>query len=246
MVHTRETRPLAAEIKFLIDPSLAPAIRQWARQRLGPDPHGAGPAGDEYDIASIYFDTPDFAVLRREGSFGRAKFRVRRYGQDDVVFLERKLRRPGLLIKRRTAAPLHTLACLRDDESGLWGGEWFGRRLLARQLQPVCQVSYRRMARMAQAAGGPLRLTLDSDLEAVPVQAPEFITAGAGARPFFADRLIMELKYRERLPALFRQLVEEFALQACPASKYRSGMAALGYTGLPDAQPSAPGARLHV
>src|SRR5688500_6257223 len=105
MVHMRETRAAAAEIKFLIKPSLAPRILDWARTDLEADSHGTGPFGDEYDISSLYFDTSDHDVFRRRSSFGRAKYRVRRYGASDVVFLERKLRKPGLLIKRRTIAP---------------------------------------------------------------------------------------------------------------------------------------------
>src|SRR5687767_5763312 len=109
MVHTRETRASASEIKFVIDPRLAQRIQDWARRHLDADPHGSGPFSDEYDIASLYFDTPDKDVFNRRRSFARAKYRVRRYGSSDVVFLERKLRRPGLLVKRRTVAPLTTL-----------------------------------------------------------------------------------------------------------------------------------------
>ena len=42
------------------------------------------------------------------------------------------------------------------------------------------------------------------------------------------DRLILELKYRGAPPAIFRQLVEEFALVPQTASKYRLGVVALG------------------
>ena len=66
----------------------------------------AGPHGDEYRITSLYFDTAAFDVLHARGSFGRSKYRVRRYGASEVVYLERKLRKPGLLHKRRTPTPL--------------------------------------------------------------------------------------------------------------------------------------------
>src|SRR5688572_20602071 len=102
MAHSRETRARASEIKFLVEPDQAADIRSWARANLTPDPHGTGPFGDEYDTASIYFDTQDLDVLQRNGSYGRAKYRIRRYAQGDVVFLERKLRRPRIVAKRRT------------------------------------------------------------------------------------------------------------------------------------------------
>src|SRR5207247_2556028 len=60
MAHWTETtdnRAFAAEIKFLIPRSIAGAVRDWARTRLGPDPHGEGPARDLYWTGSLYFDT---------------------------------------------------------------------------------------------------------------------------------------------------------------------------------------------
>ena len=46
------------------------------------------------------------------------------------------------------------------------------------------------------------------------------------------DRMILELKYRQHVPAIFKRLVEEFALDAERASKYRLGMTALAGAGL--------------
>ena len=227
MSHTRETRAAAAELKFLIDASLAPDILQWARQHLAADPHGTGSSGDEYDIATIYFDTPQRDVFDRRGSFGRAKYRVRRYNGSPVLFLERKLRRPGLLIKRRS----------RDDEAALarldsrqrhpdWDGDWFHRRLLARALGPVCQVAYHRVARTA-GGDSTVRMTLDSQQRAAPAARPEF-SVDRGVQ-VLDGRSVLELKYRGQLPAVFRRLVERFALTADPASKYRFAMIALGH-----------------
>src|SRR5262245_3519697 len=131
--HTREARGLASEIKFVVDPALGQAIRGWARMHLEADPHGSGPFGDEYQTTTIYFDTPSLHVLRRSGSYGRAKYRVRRYGTGDMVFLERKLRRPRLLVKRRTRVSIEELQQL-TAANGDWSGSWFEKRLVARGL----------------------------------------------------------------------------------------------------------------
>lgn len=231
MVDTRETRASASEIKFVIGPAVAPAIRAWAREHLKADPHGGGPFEDEYETASLYFDTAALDVFHRRGSYGRAKYRVRRYGSSDVVFLERKLRKPGLLIKRRTIAPIDTLPRVQSaDGQPDWDGEWFQRRLHVRSLKPSCQVSYHRMARLLSCPDGIARLTLDSELRAAPLASASF-TAG-GVR-FLEDGLILELKYHRYLPALFRRLVEEFTLEIGTASKYRLGMATLGHVAAP-------------
>ena len=223
---TRETRASASEIKFLLDEGLAPAIRAWARANLQPDPHGGGPFGDAYTTSTLYFDTRQLDVFNRRSSFGRAKYRVRRYGDAPAVFFERKLRQPGVLIKRRTVDSIEALQRLELDEADAgWVGRWFHRRLLARRLRPVCQVTYDRTARVVSTAEGLVRLTLDGNLRAAPVDAPVF--APDAGEPFLAGRNILELKYRARVPAVFRRLIEEFALKPQTASKYRLATAAV-------------------
>jgi hypothetical protein len=227
MTDTRETRASASEIKFLLDERLAPAISAWARANLRPDPHGGGPFGDAYTTSTLYFDTQQLDVFNRRDSFGRAKYRVRRYGDAPSVFFERKLRQPGVLIKRRTADSIDALNYLENQEADAdWAGHWFHRRLLLRRLRPVCQVTYDRTARVASTAEGLVRMTLDNNLRATPVDAPSF-AANAG-ESFLAGHHILELKYHARVPAVFRRLIEEFALKPRTASKYRLAVAAVG------------------
>lgn len=224
---SRETRDLASELKFSVDPDAAGRIREWARPRLGPDPFATGPTGDEYRTSTIYYDTQDLAVYHRRGSYGRSKFRIRRYGEADMLFLERKLRTSGVLSKRRTIASIDQLTRLTgtvaDPE---WHAYWFHRRILMRRLHPVCQVSYGRMARVAMSDYGPFRLTLDADLVAQPVAGPAF--AAGLATPILPGRMILEMKFRVEMPAVFRQLAEAFALRPERLSKYRLAVEALG------------------
>lgn len=225
--HTREARGLACEIKFVVDRSLGHEVRGWARTNLHPDPYGTGPFGDEYQTTTLYFDTPELDVLNRRGSYGRAKYRVRRYGAGTIVFLERKLRRPRLLVKRRTRIPLPDLAALNTPIIETWPGDWFERRLRARRLVPACQISYRRTARGTLADGGMARLTLDDGLSSIALPSAGFVPEpGVG---FLEDKLILELKFRVALPQVFTRLIEEFRLVPRTASKYRFGMAALGH-----------------
>src|SRR5207247_7397966 len=138
----RENREFASEIKFLVSPALADQIRDWARGRLAPDPNAAGESGDAYPITSLYFDTGHFDVFHRKGSFGRSKYRVRRYGQSEIAFLERKLKTRGRLTKRRSIVKLDELEHLASAEPKHgWAGYWFHRRLLARRLEARCPLS---------------------------------------------------------------------------------------------------------
>ena len=76
-----------AEIKFLVNEATGIQIREWARGRLSPDPHGTGPHADEYRVSTLYLDTAARDVFHRRGSYGRSKYRVRRYGEEPRVFL---------------------------------------------------------------------------------------------------------------------------------------------------------------
>jgi VTC domain-containing protein len=227
--HARETRPFASEVKFVIEAATGARIREWVRANLEPDPHGGGPFKDEYHTTSLYFDTASGDVFHRRGSFGRSKYRVRRYNAASFVFLERKLRKPGILVKRRTTVALETIECLsRFKSDPEWPGNWFHRRLLLRQITPICQLSYSRTARFARSAEGPVRLTLDQDVRVLPATAPQF--SGTGGQLVVPDQMILELKYRQHVPAIFKRLVAEFGLEPQRASKYRLGMTALGET----------------
>jgi VTC domain len=242
MAHIREIRPQARELKFAVDPDVAVGIRLWARTYLDADTHGAGTFGDEYRTTSVYFDTDAYDVFYSRGSFGRSKYRIRRYGDEDTVFLERKLRQPAVLAKRRTSLSLTALPQLAEPAVEAWPGFWFHRRVMARRLRPVCQVAYTRMARSVVRNGEQVRLTLDSNIRALPAKDIRFSTESAlPAVTAMPDRLILELKYRGAPPAIFRQLVEAFALVPQTASKYRMGVVALGL-----AQPYPVAARSRI
>lgn len=228
MVHTFETRAPTSEIKFIVEPGVAARIRSWARMHCAPDPHGSGDNGDEYDTRTLYFDTAQLDVFDRRGSFARAKYRVRRYDGSDAIFLERKLRCPGLLIKRRIPCPFDLLELLNETNAVVgWSGEWFHRRLRIRHLRPVCQVSYRRMARHSVSAEGFMRLTVDTDLRVRKTDEARFSDDAATA--FLESQAIVELKVGTSVPAIGRRFVEEFALNPHNASKYRLGMTWLGH-----------------
>jgi hypothetical protein len=238
-VTSRERRDFARELKFLVAEECAPALRAWARARLARDSFGSGPHGDEYTTTSLYFETPDFDVYHRRGSYGRSKFRIRRYGEAEIVFLERKFRTSRLLAKRRTTVPILEMDNLAAEapEPG-WPGYWFHRRVLLRRLSPLIQMSYDRMARVGVAGAGPMRMTIDTNLRVLPMPDRAFIP-GVGF-PLVGGQCIVELKYPGEVPVLFKELVETFRLAPSPVSKYRIGLGALDYAPLTAAAADAP------
>jgi hypothetical protein len=220
------TNGYTSEIKFLVTEATGLQIREWVRARLDADEHGTGPYGDEYRVSTLYLDTAARDVFHRRGSYGRSKFRVRRYGDEPRVFLERKLRTGSRLAKRRTDIPIETLHLLTTLDAGANDTRWFRRRVSIRQLAPVCRVSYVRTARLADTPDGRVRLTLDYSLSASVADA--FALDGAAPAPLLNGQMILELKYRGTMPAVFRELADTFAITPGRASKYRVAANALG------------------
>ncbi|MEO8070248.1 MAG: polyphosphate polymerase domain-containing protein, partial [Acidobacteriota bacterium] len=228
---TREIREAALEVKFLVPVGLAEQLIAWARHTLSPDPHGIGQWADEYQTSSLYFDTDQLDVYHRRGSFKRSKYRIRRYGTSDLVFLERKLRTDRRMIKRRTTVPDDRLGPLaRFEFEKEAPGYWFQERLEARRLRPVCQVSYQRVARVAPGVHGPVRLTVDREIQAQPLTGLEFLPA-RGTR-VVDTHVPVEMKFRVEMPSIFKELAEKHALAPLRVSKYRLSMDALSRAGL--------------
>lgn len=231
MSQCRHVHPLATEVKYLVDAATAQRIRDWARAHLGPDPNGGGPFADGYHITSLYFDTAQLDVFHRRGSFGRAKYRIRRYGNEETVFLERKMKTRDYLHKRRTAVPIGLLPRLgtADDQAQGWEGDWFRRRIAARKLRPVCEIAYQRTARIATAENGPTRLTVDEAVQAR--QADDLRFSMAPGVLTFGAQCVVEMKYVTAPPALMKRFLEQFKLTPKPVSKYRASVEALGLAG---------------
>ncbi|HYT67494.1 MAG TPA: polyphosphate polymerase domain-containing protein [Vicinamibacterales bacterium] len=225
-LHLRETRAHAREIKFVVDAARGPELQAWMRANLAPDEFGSGPEHDQFETSSLYFETAQFDVFHRRGSYGKSKYRVRRYGTSPIMFLERKFRTDRVLIKRRTTAACEDFRRIELDEPDPeWYGYWFHRRLLARRLKPLVQVSYVRTARLGSSPHGKVRMTLDVDLRVLPLPDGAFLP-GVGL-PLMQGFNIVEVKYCVTLPPIFRQLISQFALQMQPVSKYRAGLALL-------------------
>lgn len=222
-----DIREHACELKCLVDARTAAAVRHWVRERMQLDAHLQSGA-ERYLVTSLYFDTPDQAVLMRRGSYGRSKYRVRRYDAADSVFLERKTKTRQLVNKRREQMELEQLTpVLRAPLNGTPGpGGWFRRRLELRQLQPACLISYRRLACVGSSPVGPIRLTLDEALQCWPSATHGFELSGTPLQ-LLPEQQILELKFLHHLPALFKTLVAQFGLQITSVSKYRLAATAL-------------------
>ena len=76
------------------------------------------------------------------------------------------------------------------------------------------------------ATEGVARLTLDTGIEAVASAAFSFDPRPA--TPLLREVMILELKYRQAVPGVFKELVETFALRPQRSSKSRVAADTLG------------------
>jgi hypothetical protein len=218
----------AFELKFLIDAHTARAVQSWAREHLEVDPYGDLRTG-MYQTTTLYLDTPAFDVLQRTPGFRRRKFRVRRYGEEGQIHLERKTRSKDQVKKRRFTVPHHELQRLSQLEAHHgWAGDWFHQRLLRRELRPACRMTYHRAAFMKQSLAGVVRLTLDHHIRGV-VANDWGLDAVHEADELLPGQVVCELKFRDTMPALFKQLVTDLRLTPGSVSKYRRMMQNAGF-----------------
>jgi hypothetical protein len=217
----------AYELKFVLDEGRAGEVEAWARQRLQLDPHGDPDLGGAYRTTTLYCDTPTWSVYWRLPSYRRRKFRLRRYGGEDLVYLERKTRRGDRVAKLRTLAAAAELALLDHAPGADWPGGWFHRQLAARDLGPAALLGYERVALVGHGAEGGVRLTFDRRLWGMPCRHWDVQVVG-DTTGFLAGRAIVEMKFRAVLPGLFQEVLGLFRLEPAAVSKYRLCVDACG------------------
>lgn len=211
----------AYEIKFLADAATAARAVAWARRRMIPDCHGEADLDGGYQTRTLYLDTPDFDVYRRTKGFRSAKLRIRRYGQANAVYVEQKRKRGDRVRKHRERLDACDLPALLDEATP---SPWFRAEAAPRGFRPTCLVEYLRFAFNGLTPEGRVRLTVDGPIGAqrhedwsLPsLHEPTPILTGQG---------IVEIKFADAMPNLFKELLESEPLTVTRVSKYRRGVA---------------------
>lgn len=88
------------ELKFLLNDDQCSVIREALKRQMEPDAHG------QNTICNIYYDTPDYRLIRHslEHPVYKEKLRLRSYGvatADADIYLELKKKYKGIVYKRR-------------------------------------------------------------------------------------------------------------------------------------------------
>lgn len=219
------TRFRRHELKLVLDAREATLVRDFARLNFAEDRFS--PGGKPYAVHSLYLDSEDFAVYHRRLDDGDTKYRIRRYGSEECVWLERKRRNGVLVRKRRERIPLAAMAGIFSGP--LPEGEFiasFASKVRAEHLVPKLLISY---PRSAWNAGLRARITLDWAVEARRPAHDAWFELGKPALAATTG-VILELKFDEECPALFGVLLQLLGREGASWSKYGHGVEAFELT----------------
>ena len=178
-------------------------------------------------VRSVYYDTPDFRVIRRsiEKPCYKEKLRLRCYGEvdgDSSVFVEMKKKYKGIVYKRRVALPL---SCA---EAWLSGGDRPYDTQICREidyfrdyyssLRPTVYLTYEREAYVGCEDRG-LRLTLDTDVRA-EFNFPSLLGAPTGISVLPPGTVLFEVKTPVGIPLWLARVLSELKIYKTSFSKY--------------------------
>lgn len=224
----------AYELKYLVSPETAEKIKAWAEAHMQIDLHADPALGGAYETTTLYLDTPALDILRRTEKTAGKKFRIRRYGAADRLFIEEKARRRDRVRKRRATMPIADLDRLASKEfDHRHPADWFHELIAEFTLSPTALITYRRHAYFGDTGGSPIRLTLDTDIHGRETSAWRIDRVQDGVH-VLEDAVICEFKFADGLPVIFKDLIAELALQPSSVSKYRRVMRRLGRLPLED------------
>lgn len=209
------------EKKYLLTPGQMAGLTERMAGRMAPDRYGM------QTIANVYYDAPDFALIRSslQGPVYKEKLRLRSYGRaayNGEIFAEIKKKWKGVVYKRRAPMKLYDAERLLQtgialmplnqvqQEIRYMAGFW--------QAEPKAYIAYDREA-YVDAAGGGLRLTFDRSIrcrtEALTLSGPT-----EGEQLLDEGITLMEIKIPGAFPLWLSRALSEMEIFPTSFSKY--------------------------
>ena len=178
-------------------------------------------------IASLYYDTPDYRLIRTsvEKPPFKEKIRLRSYGlatNESPVYLELKRKAYGIVYKRRVESTIPLVEKFFAGSGDICAGGQINREItyfrdLYGTLVPSCLIIYDREAYFEP--GGDLRLTVDHNpryrVEQLNLTSS---TDGVPLRP--PGHTILEIKVQEAMPLWLTHILDEGRIYKNSFSKY--------------------------
>jgi len=210
------------EIKFMVDARQRAILEQAFRGHMAPDPHG------ESTICNIYYDTPDYRLVRQsmEKPVYKEKLRMRSYGRvssEGTVFLELKKKYKGIVYKRRIELPEHAAAAYMAGLAPLPEASQIGReidyfRSFYEGIRPAVYLCYDRSPWYSVEDPG-LRATFDKRI-CCREEDMSLTAAPGGQHLLLPHQSLFEIKVGEAIPLWLVEALEQGGVRQASFSKY--------------------------
>lgn len=230
------------EFKYLIDADTEARIKRRITPYLQVDPFARDLPGQQYEVVSLYYDSPGFYYYHEkiDGVQRRKKIRLRTYRNNNQFiaygFFEIKRKFDAVILKDRFVLSLADYARLIQDEDFqetavfhdqsakpvIEEYEWERRR---RSLAPKILVAYDREPYIGRLNKN-FRVTFDKNIRAM--ENDNLFFTGNDLTDVSGNQTVMELKFTGTLPFYIKSVIEEFDLDRVAYSKYTNGVEACG------------------
>jgi hypothetical protein len=213
------------EEKYLISREQSAELREIISQHMEPDRFG------EYRVQNLYYDTPDWDVIRAsiEKPLYKEKMRLLCYGipqKESKVFLELKKKYKGIVYKRRIAIPYEELSCRSVQDMVSAENSQVSRELdFYMKRMPISErayIAYTRTAFAGAEGGNPagsLRITFDADLR-FRMENLDFFCPNDGNLILPQNKIVMEVKTLGGMPLWLAHALSENRIYPASFSKY--------------------------
>ncbi len=234
------------ELKYLITEEVAEKVRDFVRCYIALDEFGVGRPNYSYDVHSLYLDSDSLEIYWRtvNGDKNRFKLRLRYYSDNpkSPVFFEIKRRMKDVILKQRCgvkheAVPLLLAGQLPEeshllskDPSNLVAIQRFHHLMMDLSAKPKSHIYYLREAYVAD--NDEVRVTMDRNVFSEPNLTSSIKVKIKKPVHSYAGLVILELKFTNRFPNWFRDLVRMAETMQTGAAKYVSGVGLLGHQNL--------------
>lgn len=209
------------EQKYLLSEAQTAAFRQAMAENMEPDAYATS------DIRNIYYDTPDYRLIRRslEKPAYKEKLRLRAYGDvtpESKVFLEMKKKYQGIVYKRRVRLRLHKAVAYMADPAAELGDTQIGREIdyfkkFYAQLQPAMCLSYDRQSWRSKDRA--LRITMDWNI-LYRIEDLDLTSPKGGRQLLEPGQTLVEIKATGAMPLWLVKVLSENQIRQISISKY--------------------------
>jgi SPX domain protein involved in polyphosphate accumulation len=227
------------EYKYITNELRAIEMRHFIESYLDLDEFGATQHHKSYPIHSIYLDSHNLQTYTDtiNGNRNRYKLRIRYYenGNETPVYLEVKRRFDKVIAKKRAVIHRDVCSALIYGETPSLDHLVFPSSDQFDALQHFCNIRTQinatpkiHIAYMREAyesvESNSVRVTFDRQVISEAINSIDFRTILHHPVSVFGSKVILELKFTDRYPLWFKEIVQAFNLQQGSAAKYVDGL----------------------